>query len=283
MPGDAALAHESWYFGCSACGKCCDSPPRLFLPELFQHQARFVGCLGLRRVGVDVDIFAHGFGFSSEQRCPALESDGRCSLHGDHKPRICSVVPFDGARPHVEQPAVLARRGEEAQFWGAECIRAHPAPGFREVTRRLRVVDPDVHAALSAYRRESSDERRFWIEDVRRLLAPELLERPEQVRALPENGVLVLALVPALALVAEVSPRCHERVVSFVNAQNELMAARLEQAVAQRNPVDLDDTALLNRLLASSQALLRVLLLKPPPPRARRAELAAAMESWLGV
>jgi hypothetical protein len=283
VPGDAAFSHDSWYFGCTACGKCCDSPPRLFLPELFHHQARFVGCLGLRRVGVGVEIFAHGFGFSSQKRCPALQVDGGCSLHGDRKPRICSVVPFDGARPDVEQPAVLAARGAEAQFWGAECIRAQPAPGFREVTRRLRVVDAEVQAALGAYRRESSDEQRFWIEGVRRLLGPELLDRPEQVRALPENGVLVLALVPALALMAEVSLRCHERVVSFVKAQDCLMSSLLEESVARRNAGDRDDTALLSRLLTSNRALLRLLLQKPPPPRARRAELAAAMESWLGV
>jgi hypothetical protein len=103
------------------------------------------------------------------------------------------------------------------------------------------------------------------------------------VRALPENGVLVLALVPALALMAEVSLRCHERVATFVNAQDCLMSSLLEEGVARRNAGHRDDSALLSRLLLSNRALLRLLLQKPPPLPARRPELAAAMESWLGV
>lgn len=37
-------------FHCSACGRCCNSPPQLTRAELFRHQDRFVGAIGLRRV-----------------------------------------------------------------------------------------------------------------------------------------------------------------------------------------------------------------------------------------
>ena len=77
MPGEAAVANESWFFGCSACGKCCNSAPRLLVPELFHHQARFVGCLGLQRRGFRVDFFVHAFAFGSENACQALLADGR--------------------------------------------------------------------------------------------------------------------------------------------------------------------------------------------------------------
>ena len=283
MPGEAVLGSDSWFFGCSACGKCCNSPPRLFLPELFHHEGRFVGCLGVQRSGSGVELFAHAFGFASEQACPALARDGRCSIYDDRRPRICGVVPLDGALPDWEQHAVLAGRRSEAQFWGAECLLAAPAPGFREVTRRLRVVDPEAQAMLAEYRRELANEQRFWVDGVARLLGPELLQHPDRVRALPENGMLVLALTPALALVAETSTRCHERVVRFARTQNQLMMERIALALTRRRTADRADTALLRRLLASNQALLQLLLQRPPTPQARRAELAAAVESWLGV
>jgi Fe-S-cluster containining protein len=40
---------NSYSFGCSACGKCCNSPPAMALPELFRHRDLFVGCLAISR------------------------------------------------------------------------------------------------------------------------------------------------------------------------------------------------------------------------------------------
>jgi hypothetical protein len=46
----AAPGTDTWSFHCSACGKCCNSPPPMSVPELFYHQRRFIGCLTVRRV-----------------------------------------------------------------------------------------------------------------------------------------------------------------------------------------------------------------------------------------
>lgn len=35
---------------CTACGACCNTAPLLSLPELFHHQHRFIGTLGIRRI-----------------------------------------------------------------------------------------------------------------------------------------------------------------------------------------------------------------------------------------
>jgi Fe-S-cluster containining protein len=40
---------SSYAFGCTACGKCCNSPPAMALPELFRHRDLFVGCLAISR------------------------------------------------------------------------------------------------------------------------------------------------------------------------------------------------------------------------------------------
>lgn len=41
---------DTWSFHCSACGKCCNSPPQMSVLELFHHQRRFIGCLAIRRI-----------------------------------------------------------------------------------------------------------------------------------------------------------------------------------------------------------------------------------------
>ena len=283
MPGEAVVASDSWFFGCTACGKCCNSAPRLRVPELFHHQARFVGCLGLQRRGFDVEFFVHAFAFSSQKACPALLADGGCAIHDDYKPSVCGIVPLDGSLPDSQQARVLALRRRDARFWGADCIREQPAPGYRELTRQLRVVDPEAQSSLARYRREQAAEDLYWIVATTRFFGPELLDQPERVRRIPEDGALTVSLVPVLSILAETSPACHERVRGFVRAQNTLKRELIESAVARRNADDRSDTALLRRLLRTSEAFAVELERLPPRERSRSPEHVSALEAWLGV
>ena len=283
MPGSAAVASASWFFGCSACGKCCNSAPRLLLPELFHHQKRFVGCLGIRRQAFDVELFTHAFAFASACACPALGSDGRCAIHHDKKPLVCGIVPLDATLPDDQQHAVLAGRQAEARFWGADCIRPQPAVGFRELTRHLRVVDPEAHVLLTEQRRQLAAEQIYWGRDVTRLFGPELLSHPERVKALPEAGALTVSLAPVLSLVADTSNRCRDRVADYVRAQNDLMRELIRDALARRRADDRAETALLRRLLQTGLTLADQLARRSPPLRANPAEHVAALEIWLGL
>jgi hypothetical protein len=283
VPGEAAVASDSWFFGCTACGKCCNSPPRLRVPELFHHQARFIGCLGLQRRGFDVEFFVHAFAFGSQKACPALRADGGCAIHDDRKPSGCGLVPLDGSLSDSAQSGVLALRRREARFWGADCIREQPAPGFRELTRQLRVVDPEAQASLARYRREQADEDLYWIRAVTRAFGPELLDHPARVREIPEDGMLTVSLVPVLSVLAETSRSCRERIRGFVLTQNDLMRELIAGAIARRNAADRADTALLRRLLGTSQAFAAQLERMPPPEPSRLPEHVNALEAWLGV
>src|SRR6202012_4468577 len=96
-----------WVHHCSACGKCCNSPPELSLAELFQHQELFLGCLAIRRVRLPnasvaqraladrllhplttslnridwIQLVTLGFDDGTRAACPALDVENRCSLH----------------------------------------------------------------------------------------------------------------------------------------------------------------------------------------------------------
>lgn len=147
------------HFGCSRCGACCNSTPQLSLPELFRHQARFIGCLGIRRVphparamdaraaaelgaflshyaqraaGGQVNpyvlIAAHAYNDPLAETCSALGQDKLCSLQHEGKPLACRSVPLEATAPDAFQLSVLQERARDARFMGADCIvpRAEP-------------------------------------------------------------------------------------------------------------------------------------------------------------
>lgn len=266
----------SLYFGCSACGKCCDSAPRLLLPELFRHRERFLGLLGVERRGASFELFVHGFGFEADPSCPALLSSGACAIHFEGKPSVCELVPLDASLLDSEQAGLLRSRSTEAGAWGADCIRSAPLEGFREITRGLRVVDPESEAALAAHRARLAEERRFWRDATRARLARELTPA-----SLPPGGVLSLSLVPALALLASASEPMRARVARFVDAQNTLAAALVDAALSRKRREDRADTSLLRAVLASGRAF-RAALEKPAPKQGQPAEsFVSELEAWL--
>lgn len=156
-------------FQCTACGKCCNSPPLMSMDELFRHADRFVGALSLRRVRApragtqhrvdgrmvevtddDVAAFAalasrqghplpggdtlmiatQAIDYPSRGRCPALADDGHCSIHAS-RPSTCAMVPLDAWVPDRLQAVSLAarRRGGEHDI-GADCLTVLPQRTF---------------------------------------------------------------------------------------------------------------------------------------------------------
>src|ERR1700733_2296660 len=100
---------NAFSYACSACGKCCNSPPAMTLAELFRHRDLFIGCIAigrmprkrigerlrvgqyesvldaadvaafdtladtlLYRAGDTFSITAQGYDYPSVARCPAL-------------------------------------------------------------------------------------------------------------------------------------------------------------------------------------------------------------------
>jgi hypothetical protein len=246
------------------------------LPELFHHRSRFFGLLGVARSAHGFELFVHGFSFSADARCPALEADGACAVHAQRKPSECLLVPLDGERSNDEQALVLSQRRKEASFWGADCLREAPEPGFRELTRHLKVIDPESEAALAAHRSKLEDERRFWRAGTLQILAPEL-----GALRLPPGGSLSLSLVPALSGLAAASPRCLELVLDFVRAQNRLADELIDRALSRKRREDRADTALLRRLRETGRAFESALASAPPRASVHAPSFVTELEGWL--
>jgi hypothetical protein len=272
-PADAG----DWSFRCAACGKCCNSGPELSVPELFHHQHRFLGRLAVRRVRrlapgtnsdtavSDVLLVTHAWHDEAVGRCPALDADGRCAIHADRKPLVCSLAPLDALVPDALQAELLATRAREAAFWAADCIAPGARPDFVPLVRRLTVVDPTARDALARRRAELALEKRHWGVGVFRLLEPELFAKPEALAKIPPDGFLSLSIAPVLMVLAEVSAACRARCRDYLAAQLEL-ARKLGAELPVRG----------------HQALFDVLSTCDGSGAVDRAT-AAATEAWLGL
>ena len=235
---------DTWSFHCSACGKCCNSAPTLSLPELFYHQRRFVGCLGIRRMrrprqgpfettaraylhglpglrdpDSDILLTAQALDVASFGRCPALTKDGHCSIHDDNKPVACMAVPFDPLVPDQLQHLVLAERQIDASFSGAGCIRKGTQANMLPLMHGPTIVDNQAATALAERRRQLLEEKHFWGDAVFRVLEPELFSLPASLAKIPTQGYLTISLTPALMVVAEMSARCRARCIEYLESQ----------------------------------------------------------------
>jgi Fe-S-cluster containining protein len=252
-----------WSHHCSACGKCCNSPPQLSVPELLHHQHTFFGCLTIQRMARpslrdaalhseqerlaaslwhrlpegdartdDVLLATGAFDLGISPRCPALDDEQRCSLHADRKPAICRVVPLDALQADRAQHLVLASRESEAHYFGSDCIAPGQKPAFEVVTRRFNVVQDGARAALAQRRRDLAEERSAWGDRVFQLLRADLFRSPAALERLPRAGFMTLSLAPVLIALLEKSQLSRSRCVEYLDAQARLAQRLLDHAGA---------------------------------------------------
>lgn len=261
----------SFSFACSACGKCCNSPPSMTLAELFRHRDRFVGCIAIgripgRRIGERLRVGAHervldetdiaafdrltdtllhragetfsitaqGYDYPSLARCPALADDGRCAIHLHGKPLTCEVVPLDPLVPDRLQHMVLAARNQGAAYLGANCIHEGTGDHAAMLVDDGRVVDSGTLDALTRRRRALALEREVWGEAVFNALRKDLFDSPAALARIPAGGFLTISLVPALLTVAGASARCREWCVDYIDSQLALIERNTGQALLRR-------------------------------------------------
>jgi hypothetical protein len=285
-----------WAFHCSACGRCCNSGPRLTVPELFAQQGRFIGALALRvRRPVGTTPEAHaassallgqiahplpGGGFGElfmlaltpgQGACPALLADGRCACHGDGKPLACCVVPLDASLPDAQQAVVLARRATGGpEYLGIDCIAPAPHATF-PVLIAGQGVAADAAAVLAEHRAALQAEKRYWGDALAASLPPSLWQ------ALAASGeVAVLPPAPVLLAVAEYSSACRERCLDFASAQVPLLEAACAKASTP-------EAASLAKFLAAMHAVQKALAGQSTRLYAVPTIDASAAERWLNM
>jgi Fe-S-cluster containining protein len=282
---------NAFSYACSACGKCCNSPPAMSLPELFRHRDLFIGCIAIGRVprkrlheklrvgkheailddadiaafdaiadtllyraGDTFSITAQGYDYPSLARCPALEDDGRCAIHFNGKPLTCEVVPLDPLVPDALQHLVLAGRNQSAIYLGADCIQEGERGDSTLLVAEGRIEDANARDALARRRASLAAEREVWGKAVFESLRKDLFDSPAALSRIPAGGFLTISLVPALLAVAGLSARCRELCLDYIDNQLGLIDRCIAQALLRRR---LDDRPVTQELRGFASAYQR--------------------------
>lgn len=245
------------------------------VPELFHHEDRFVGALGVRRgAGGALQLSTQGLDFPSRGACPALRDDGLCDIHDDRKPAMCITVPLDPRVADPRQHLVLIDRARGAAYIGADCI----VPGTREGMAVLvdggAVVAPPAREQLARHRRALGDEDRQWADAVAAMVGGQA-PAPHG----PAGGVLTLPLVPVLAVLASRSDRCRERCLHYARRQISLLEQRIADALARRDPRDRAVTQEFRHYASAYERFGRALGTQPSATAAD----ASRTEAYLGL
>ena len=260
-PDDAM--NTVWTFSCSACGKCCNSPPRLSVQELFRHRNRFIGALAVRRIerprlGATVETVAGRHEFArtdvlaymelaeallfpaagsdsdfallrrassipSGERCRALNDDGQCGLHDSDKPEECASVPFDALVPDRLQPLVLAARSVDGDSFGSHCIVGGPSDGFPVIARDGQVVAPALAEALARRRTALADDKKSWGNAVFAMMYKDCFAPGASCTQLPAERQLTLSPMPILMAIAAERQSAHHDTLDYIEAQLRLI------------------------------------------------------------
>jgi hypothetical protein len=286
------------------------------LPEVLRHQGLFIGALGLRRVrrvragdslgrgssafvASEVDQAACGrlatdclhpltdeddllltpMGFEDPggERCPALEADARCALHGRDKPGMCKAVPFDPLVPDRLQHLVLAERFGESDDLGGRCIARTSDPRWTSV-QGTSVFDMEARRALATARRGLAADKRFWGVGIHGQMVEQLMG-DGGVDRVPSRDFLVMPLTPVLQWLARVSKRCHERCLEYLDAQLVLCEASAQKCLARKQSTLEASLARLRGFSRANSVLRHVLLFsrQEHEPTA----MASEIEEWL--
>ncbi|MGF6571467.1 Fe-S-cluster containining protein [Paraburkholderia sp. GAS333] len=310
---------NAFSFACSACGKCCNTPPSMTLAELFRHRDLFIGCLAIGRVprkregerlrvgshesmldatdiaafdsiadtllhraGDTFSITAQGYDYPSVARCPALEDDGRCAIHFSGKPVTCEVVPLDPLVPDRLQHLVLAARNQGSAYFGANCIQEGEHADAALLVADGDIVDTGAKDALTRRRSALAQERDVWGRAVFESLRKDLFNSPAALARIPAGGFLTISIVPALLAVASTSERCRQLSIDYIDSQIALIGRCVEQALSRRR---LDDRPVTQELrgFVSAYQRAKALLAVPLPADYQRSDapLAAKVETYL--
>lgn len=188
---------------------------------------------GIHDPGHDFAITAQALDYPSRTHCPALDADKRCALHGDRKPAMCSVVPFDAEYPDRLQHAVMMGRN-----LGEACIAPGPLADYETVIEHRAVVSAEYAEALGRRRADLLDDKRYWGEAVFALLKSDLFASPSARAMIPADGYMTLSIAPALLVLAGISERCRQRCLEYIDSQRALIDRQITAALHRKLPED---------------------------------------------
>ncbi|MEO7493473.1 MAG: hypothetical protein ABIT83_04435 [Massilia sp.] len=284
-------------FHCNACGKCCNSPPAMSVPELMRHGDRFIGSLTVGRVKrlVAGSRIAEGGSF---HQLDAGEAADLSALRGRlfHDPddrsgfdvtlltqafdysslaRCPALADDGGCAIHGEGKPLMCRvvpldpyLPDSLQH--SVLVNRRASAAFMGAECISSGIDA-TYQPLVQYRslrdagyRDDLQQRRSSLVDEKRDWGGavfSMLKNELRQSRQSDDGYLVLPLAPVLAVLAAQSEAMRARCVDYIDSQLALIDAAITVALERRHSADREVTAQL-RAFAQAYSRQRPLLVK---------------------
>jgi Fe-S-cluster containining protein len=286
-------------FLCNACGKCCNTPPAMSVPELFRHRDRFIGSLAVgrvRRLAAGSRIAAEGTGQAGDRVLDEGDADALAFLqdsvfHRSEDGWVTLVTqafdyPSIGRCPALGSDGSCAVHGQDKPLMCRvvpldPCLpdrlqdsvlrQRRNAAGFMGAT----CIEPGAPPPYRPLVRHGRVAEPAFDMDLRRRRADLIHEKERWGRAVfgmlekelnrgaaPGIGTgayLVLPLVPVLAVLAAESDGMRAECAGYIDAQLVLIETAVRRALERKRAQDRAVTAQL-RIFAQAYTRQRTLL-----------------------
>jgi Fe-S-cluster containining protein len=248
------------------------------VPELFHHENRFVGSLGLRRVHrhkigerlpaaeshyalttddmnllndlaamqlYKTNMFKNQgeYDFSLMTQALDYESQNKCPALGEDL--HCTIQ-------HDRKPSVCTLAPFDSLYpdslqnivllnrnFGENCIIKGEQTDFPIVIKDRQVVNRPYQSALEQRRFDLQLEKKYWGQTVFAMLETQVLSQPAEMAKIPlDKGWLLLPMVPVLMVLATISDHCRARCLQYIDSQIKLIDLKIAQALARKTAED---------------------------------------------
>jgi hypothetical protein len=314
---------ERYALACTACGKCCNSPPTMSLAELLRYRERFIGCLAIgrqpvRREGgrMRAGTFECTLDAADAQACDSLSQTlfHRSAAFGNDWIALtlqgyeysslarCPALADDGrctlheaGKPAMCEavpldpllPDRLQTLVLEGRRESAQWLGADciRTTATANAVPLVREGSVAQPETLARFRGALAFERGIWRDAVFASLHEAAADLRASLARLGPGGHLTVSIAPVLIATARVSARCRELCVAYIDSQIALIERSVEAALARRR---LDDREVTRELRGFAQAYARVRgMLASTGWQADSARPdtpnASQIEAWLGA
>ena len=159
------------YFNCTACGKCCNSPPTFLFSDFMEYTKEFIIAIRLnstKRSNKDIKsdnnsyqikkhndkmypiinnnmISAFPYGVKTGKSCPKLLENGQCGIY-ETRPNRCRSVPFHATVPESHIINDLDNGLQQLINYG--CISYQEKPSFLTIYEQGKISNKEIKKSI---------------------------------------------------------------------------------------------------------------------------------------
>lgn len=268
--------NESLYFNCTACGKCCTSPPSFTSKEFLKYYDKFPFSIFflntiisseqkkqiedyfiVKPVPSKSNLFFYSLIdfrplFTENLSCPYLKNN-LCSLQDD-KPTKCKTVPFISLYDESTQyKAFQEWHVKNNSFYGFGCLSDEPKEGLIKIYDKKEILDNNYKSNFHLLEKQYKEQK----EDLINFLNGDF---PYNYQFNYPSAVYFINPSFYLQFLLTSNKITKEELINFIDLQKTLLNNLIEKNIQMKNKKDKQTTHYARQFLYENETLKNLLL-----------------------